>query len=98
MALLCHREKFEFLQMSFGVKNASAVFQSLMSDIMKECSSFARAYMDDVVIVSETWELHKVHVRKVLDCLRGTGLTANPKNCCLGGTSMDFVGHRAGNG
>ena len=84
--------------MPFGVKNAPAVFQSLISDIMKECSSFARAYMDDVVIFSKTWKLHKVHVRKVLDSLRGAGLTANQKKCCWGGTSMDFLGHRVCNG
>ena len=65
-AFVCHRGKFEFLRMPFKEKNAPAVFQSLMTSIMKECSKFAHPYMDDVVIYSESLEAHKVHVRQVL--------------------------------
>ena len=62
--------KFEFLRMSFGVKKAPAVFQSLMTDVMQEFSLFARPYMDDIVIYSISWDSHKQHVRQVLECLR----------------------------
>ena len=78
-AFVCHRGNFEFLRMPFGVKN---VFQFLMTQIMKDCSEFTRPYMDDVVIFSTSWEDHKGHVRRVLECLRKAGLTANPKKCC----------------
>ena len=54
-AFACHQGKYEFLQMPFGVKNALAVFQSLMTAIMSECKEYARPYMDDV-IYSESWE------------------------------------------
>ena len=84
--------------MPFGVKNSSAVFQSLMTELLKDCESFARLYMDDIVIYSSTWEEYKDHVRRVLDCLRQAGLTANPAKCKWGGIYMDFLGHRVGNG
>ena len=45
-AFVCHRGKFEFLRMPFGVKNAPAVFQSLMTNILQDCSCFAHPYMD----------------------------------------------------
>ena len=66
-AFVCHRGNFELFRMPFGVKNAPAVFQSLMTLIMKDCSKFARLYMDDVVIFSISWVDHKGHVCRVLD-------------------------------
>ena len=80
-AFVCHRGKFEFLRMPFGVTNTPAVFQSFMTTILKYFSAFAHPYMDDIVIFSGSWEVHKVHVRQVLDCLRKAGLTANPHKC-----------------
>ena len=83
-AFVCHRGKFKFLRMPFRVKNAPAVFQSLMTDIMKDGNDFARPYMDDVVVFSESWEAHKIIVRQILECLRGAGLMTNPNKCCWG--------------
>ena len=96
-AFVCHRVNFEFLRMPFGVKNAPAVFH-LMTQIMKDCSKFARPYMDDVVIISTSWEDNKGRVRRVLECLRKAGLTAHPKKCCWGGILMEFLGHKVRNG
>ena len=95
---VCHRGKFEFLRMPFGVRNAPAVFQALMTKILNDCKSFASPYMDDIIIYSDIWEHHKGHVRQVLDRLKQAGLTVNPNKCHWGGTTMEFLGHRVGNG
>ena len=95
---VCHRGKYEFLRMPFGVRNAPAVFQALMTKLLSDCKSFCSPYMDDVVIYCSTWEDHKKHVREVLKRLKGAGLTANPAKCNWGGTTMEFLGHRVGNG
>jgi len=100
-AFICHRGKFEFLRMPFGhsqVKNAPAVFQELMQGLLNPHKSFSTAYMDDVVIYSETWSDHILHIDVVLRALRGAGLTANPKKCRWGGTSIEFLGHQIGGG
>ena len=78
---VCHRGKYEFLRMPFGVRNAPTVFQALMTKLLSECKSFCSPYMDDVVIYSSSWEEHKVHVREVLRKLKGAGLTVNPTKC-----------------
>ena len=95
---VCHHGKFEFVRMPFGVRNAPAVFQALMTKILADCKSFASPYMDDVIICSNSWEDHKVHIREVLSRLKKAGLTANPAKCCWGGTTMEFLGHTVGNG
>ena len=97
-SFVCHRDKFEFLRMPFGVRIAPAVFQALMTNILTACKSFASPYMDVIIVYSETWEEHKTHVRRVLECLRQAGLTANPDKCSWGGVTMEFLGHKVGNG
>ena len=97
-AFICHRGKYEFLRMPFGVKNAPAVFQELMQALLHDHKTFSTPYMDDVIIYSDTWEAHLDHIRLVLESLRSAGLTANPKKCGWGGRHMEFLGHQVGGG
>ena len=55
--------------MPFGLQGAPATFQRLMDRMLRGMESFAAAYLDDVVIFSETWEEHLRHVEEVLKCL-----------------------------
>ena len=48
--------------MPFGLSNASAIFQELMSVVLQECSEFATAYLDDILIFSSTFEEHLTHL------------------------------------
>ena len=94
----CHKGRFEFLRMPFGVKNAPSVFQELMQSIFKEDSHYCTPYMDDLIIFSPCWGDHVKHVRIVLDKLRKAGLTVNPAKCKWGGSKMEFLGHLVGEG
>ena len=49
-SFVCHRGKFELLRMPLGVKNAPAVFQALMTDLLSDCKEYSSPYMDDIVI------------------------------------------------
>ena len=95
---ICHRGRFEFTRMPFGVRNAPAVFQEMMQKILHDTTNFATAYMDDVIIYSASWDEHLVHIREELDRLRKANLTINPSKCVWGGTSMTYLGHEVGAG
>ena len=97
-AFICHRGKFEFLRMPFGVKNAPAAFQELMQTILNPYKTFTTAYMDDIVVFSDSWENHLNHIDVVLTALGNAGLTANPRKCRWGGKSIEFLGHQVGGG
>ena len=92
-AFTCHKGRFEFLQMPFGVENAPAVFQELMQSFFRDDSQYWSPYIDDLIIYSACWEDHVTHVREVLTKHRMAGLTANPAKCKWGRNKMEFLGH-----
>ncbi|KAI0993225.1 hypothetical protein K3495_g14959 [Podosphaera aphanis] len=73
---------FESLVMPFGLCNAPASFQNFINHTLfdlldKSCT----AYLDDVLIFSNTKEEHREHVRKVVKRLRDAGLQIDINKC-----------------
>ena len=66
-AFACHCGLFEFNVMPFGLSNAPAIFQELMSIVLRGLGHFATAYLDDILIYSETVDQHLHHLQQVLD-------------------------------
>jgi len=62
-AFMCHLGHYQFTYMPFGIQNAPATFQKLMDKVLKRVQNCSRAYMDDIVVFSSTWEDHVSHVR-----------------------------------
>ena len=78
--------------MPFGLKNAPSVFQRMMSTIMADLTTFAAAYIDDLVIFSETFQDHMKHLRVVFQRLEETGLKLKPEKSVIAGSSFQFLG------
>uniref|UniRef100_A0A9J7ZK80 ribonuclease H n=1 Tax=Cyprinus carpio carpio TaxID=630221 RepID=A0A9J7ZK80_CYPCA len=69
---------WQYRVLPFGLHGAPATFQRLMDVLLRPHMAYAAAYIDDVVIHSETWGEHLERLRRVLLELRRAGLTANP--------------------
>ena len=89
---------FQFTVMLFGLHGAPATFQRMMDILLDGRQEYAAAYLDDLVIFSETWEEHLVHLRAVLRRLREAGLTAKPSKCQLGMEQCLYLGYMVGSG
>lgn len=62
--------------MPFGLWNASGTFQSTMDVILSAIKwQFALAYLDSIVVFSDSAKEDIVHVRDVLTLLNNTGNT-----------------------
>ncbi|KAK7882011.1 hypothetical protein WMY93_028185 [Mugilogobius chulae] len=72
---------FQFTVMPFGLHGAPATFQRLMDQVLQGCDHCSAAYLDDVVIYSNTWEDHLQHLTLVLEKIQQAGLTLNPSKC-----------------
>ena len=80
-AFACHKGLFEFNVMPFGLSNAPAVFQELMSVVLQGCNNFATAYLDDILVFSATLEEHLEHLSIIFDKLRQHKLKLKLKKC-----------------
>ena len=89
---------FEFNVMPFGLHNAPATFQRMMNEALQECQDFAKAYIDDVVIYSSTWEEHLDHLDRVFRCLQKAGLTLKRSKCQFGLSYVYYLGYLIGEG
>ena len=89
---------YQFAVMPFGLQGAPATFQRMMDSLLKGVRDYAEAYLDDLVIFSNTWEEHCKHLRTILQRLRSAGLTAKPSKCQLGMRQCVYLGHQVGNG
>ncbi|KAL0561192.1 hypothetical protein IC582_001613 [Cucumis melo] len=58
--------RYEFIVMSFGLTNASAVFMDLMNIVFREfLDTFVIVFIDDILIYSKTEAEHEEHLRMV---------------------------------
>ncbi|KAF4306721.1 hypothetical protein GTA08_BOTSDO05973 [Botryosphaeria dothidea] len=84
---------YEYTVMPFGLTNAPATFQNLVNDTLREyLDIFCLAYLDDILIFSETLEDHKKHVRKVLEALQAKNLSIAPEKCEWHVQRTEFLG------
>ncbi len=88
----------QFVTLPFGLFGAPATFQRLMDKILQPHTAYAAAYLDDIIIYSQDWQRHMVHLREVLRALRGAGLMANPKKCAISRVEVRYLGFHLGHG
>ncbi len=94
----CSLGKFKFVRMPFGLKNAPAVFQSVVEEVLKPVKDVSRNYIDDVVVFSGSWEKHLEDLSRVLRTLDEAGLKVKRAKCECGRRSMEYLGHQIGDG
>ena len=78
--------------MPSGLCNAPGRFQELMSIVLKDCSSFALPYLDDIILFSKTFEAHLKHSEIVFDRLRQHHLKLKPTKCHFALPETNYLG------
>ena len=60
--------KYKYVKVPFGLAQAPAYFQELITGILKDFN-FAITYLDDIIIFSKIAEEHLLHVKKIFEKL-----------------------------
>ena len=88
-----HVGLFEWIVMTFGLKNARATHPRAMNYIFHEIiGKIVEIYIDDVVVKSKGYKEHLADLRKALECTRRHGLKMNPNKCAFGVSAGQFLG------
>jgi hypothetical protein len=83
---------FEYVVMTFGLKNAGATYQRAMNYIYHDLiSQLVEIYIDDVVAKSTSTGGHLEDLRQVFKRTRRFGLKMNPKKCLFGVSAGQFL-------
>lgn len=88
---------FAYLRMPFGLRNAGATFQRLMNIVLKGLDN-AEAYIDDVIVFSDSWSDHLKHVMEVFERLKAANLTVNLGKSDIAHATVKYLGKVIGQG
>ena len=93
-AFITHSGLFEFSVIPFGLCNAPATFQRLIETVLE---GLARkqwfVYLDDILVISSTWEEHLQNLELVIERLEKAGLCIKPKKCAFARREVTYLGH-----
>lgn len=85
---------FRYLRMPFGLKNAPGTFQRLIDQFRRGLSEvLILAYLDDIIVLSSTFDEHIKDLTLVFDRLKLFKLRVNREKCVFACSSVKYLGH-----
>lgn len=89
------RGMFHFTRLPFGLVNSPATLARLMDQVLGrgKLEPYVFVYLDDIIIVSESFEHHVQLLKEVADCLRKANLTINLEKSRFGVPQLKFLGY-----
>ena len=84
--------KYKYVKVPFGLAQAPAYFQKLMTGILRDFN-FAIAYLDDIIIFSKTPQECLSHIRMVFKKLKSANLSMKKSKCNFFSKEIQYLGH-----
>ena len=86
---------WEWTRMPCGLKGSPATFSRLIHKVLGLIPPSRLAlYMDDICIISKTFEEHLGNIQEVFDAINAHGLKIKAKKCLLAMKEVTFLGHK----
>lgn len=97
-AFVTQNGHFQWCCLPFGLKNSPAIFQRVLSNVIREnnLDKFCSNYIDDIIIFSETFQNHIQHICKLLKVLLEEGFRVKLEKCDFAKQSVKYLGHILG--
>jgi len=91
---MTHVGSFEPTVIFFGITNSPATFQAMINEILRDMINEGKivAFVDDVLVGTETEERHDEIVEKVLRRLEENNLYVKPEKCTWKVRKIGFLG------
>ncbi|MBW0581150.1 hypothetical protein O181_120865, partial [Austropuccinia psidii MF-1] len=95
LRIIAHCGIYEYLRMPFGIKNAPSHYQRMMNTIFPHelSEGWLIIYIDDIIICSETWQLHLERLSLVLKKILQVNMKISLKKCNFGFHELKALGH-----
>lgn len=94
-----NRPLYRYVVMPFGLTNAPMTLCRLMDLVIPpQLREMVFVYLDDLLLISETFEDHLQLLARVAQLLRGSGLTVNISKCKFFMREVKYLGYIIGEG
>lgn len=87
------RGTLRFKTTAFGLTNAPATQQRLVDSLFGDLDHRAFAYLDDIIVISSTFEEHVALLLRVLNKLKHANLTVNFEKCNFFRSQLKYLGY-----
>ena len=88
---------FQYERLPFGMSNAPATFQRIINQVIQDLEG-VYAYIDDIVVVSNTWQEHITRLGALFNRLCSMTLTINLAKSTFAKAQVRYLGHVIGSG
>lgn len=89
-----NRGLFQFVRMPFGLTNSPATWQRLIDTVLgADLEPFVFVYLDDIIIVTQTFEKHLEVLGEVLNRVSQAGLTISAEKCEFCRAELKYLGY-----
>lgn len=94
-AFVTQEGHFQWTCLPFGLKTAPAIFQRILSNILRKhkLCSFAVNFIDDILIFSKTFKEHIEHLSKLLEAIQSEGFRLKFSKCAFANNYAKYLGH-----
>jgi len=82
--------------MPFGPKTCPAIFQRILSGIIKKynLTGSYSDYLDEILVYSKSFDEHLKHIQQFLDAIKDSGFHLKLIKCSFAKNSVSYLGHK----
>ncbi|KAA5784008.1 RNA-directed DNA polymerase, partial [Pseudomonas aeruginosa] len=94
-AFVTQEGHFQWTCLPFGLKTAPAIFQRILSNIIRKhrLSNLAVNFIDDNLIFSKTYEEHIQHISRLVEAIQKEGFRLKFSKCTFASHHAKYLGH-----
>ena len=94
LTVVSHRGQESFNVAVMGYRNSPSYVQRQIDRLLRSCRSFARAYIDDVVIFSRTEDEHLHHLEQIFKIFKQHNISIKPTKTFIAYPSVRLLGQK----
>lgn len=85
--------KYRYIRLPMGISTARDEFHAVMQQLLGDLP-FVRVYLDDVLVLSSSFDEHLQHLKVVLQRLQDAGVVVHPEKSKFCMTEVEYLGYR----
>ncbi|CAF0849193.1 unnamed protein product [Adineta ricciae] len=90
---------YQFTVLPQGVKNGPPTFQRIINEVLgPDRRKYCLAYIDDILIFSQTLDDHLLHLNEVFDLLHSFNFRLSVEKCTIAAEHINYLGHHIHHG